>query len=50
LSSQEGKIILDALRRFQGNRTDAARHLGISTTTMWRKMKKNGINFSRAGQ
>ncbi|MDT8334854.1 MAG: sigma 54-interacting transcriptional regulator, partial [Desulfurivibrionaceae bacterium] len=45
LSSHEGKVILDTLRRFQGRRTDAARHLGVSTTTLWRKMKKNGINF-----
>jgi PAS domain S-box-containing protein len=45
LASHEGKVILDTLRRFRGSRTDAARHLGISTTTMWRKMKKNGINF-----
>ncbi|MFO7605874.1 MAG: sigma 54-interacting transcriptional regulator [Desulfurivibrionaceae bacterium] len=45
LSSHESKLILDTLQRFNGNRTDAARHLGISTTTMWRKMKKNGINY-----
>ncbi len=45
LSSHEGKLILDTLQRFNGNRTDAARHLGISTTTIWRKMKKNGINY-----
>ncbi|MDF1577267.1 MAG: sigma 54-interacting transcriptional regulator, partial [Desulfobulbales bacterium] len=34
LSSHEGKVILDTLRRFQGRRTDAARHLGVSTTTL----------------
>jgi PAS domain S-box-containing protein len=45
LSDYEGKIILDALQRFHGSRSDTARHLGISTTTMWRKMKKFGIKF-----
>ncbi len=29
-----------ALRRFRGNRAAAARHLGISRTTLWRKLKE----------
>lgn len=45
LADSEGKVILETLRRFNGSRTDSARYLGISTTTMWRKMKKNGITF-----
>jgi propionate catabolism operon transcriptional regulator len=30
-----------ALRRFRGNRAAAARHLGMSRTTLWRKLKQN---------
>ncbi len=45
LSDYEGKVILDTLQMFHGSRSDAAKHLGISTTTMWRKMKKFGISF-----
>ena len=32
--------LIDALRRCRGNRSLAAQELGISTTTLWRKMKK----------
>jgi PAS domain S-box-containing protein len=45
LSSHEKKVILDTLQRFHGSRSAAAKHLGISTTTLWRKMKKFAINF-----
>ncbi|WDZ97634.1 propionate catabolism operon regulatory protein PrpR [Herbaspirillum sp. WKF16] len=31
-----------ALQRFRGNRAAAARHLGISRTTLWRKLKEDG--------
>jgi PAS domain S-box-containing protein len=34
----EKKTILDALRKNQGNRTLAAKELGISRTTLWRKI------------
>ncbi len=30
------------LARFNGRRDDAARHLGISRTTLWRKLRKEG--------
>ena len=32
------------LKKYNGNRTLTARELNISTTTLWRKMKKLGIN------
>jgi propionate catabolism operon transcriptional regulator len=31
--------VLDILARFGGDRTAAARHLGISRTTLWRRVK-----------
>lgn len=45
LAGYEGKVILDTLKKFSGSRMDAAKYLGISTTTLWRKMKKFGIDF-----
>ena len=35
--------ILEALKRHGGNRTDTARELGVSKTTLWRLMQKHGI-------
>nr|MBF0220964.1 sigma 54-interacting transcriptional regulator [Desulfobulbaceae bacterium] len=45
LANHEGKVILDMLQKYGGNREDTARYLGISTTTLWRKMKKYHIHF-----
>lgn len=45
LANHEGKIILDTLQKFGGNREDTAKYLGVSTTTLWRKMKKFHIHF-----
>lgn len=42
MSEAEGEI-LEALRRYDGNRQKTAEALGISKTTLWRKMKKYGI-------
>jgi propionate catabolism operon transcriptional regulator len=38
----EAEDIHVALQRFRGNRAAAARHLGISRTTLWRKLKEDG--------
>jgi propionate catabolism operon transcriptional regulator len=35
-----GETVEQALARFNGNREAAARHLGISRTTLWRKIKQ----------
>ncbi|MFR8331579.1 MAG: helix-turn-helix domain-containing protein [Oscillospiraceae bacterium] len=40
--SREGQRILEALERNDGNRAVTAQELGISTTTLWRKIKKAG--------
>ena len=39
----EAREILDALSRAKYNRQDAAKLLGISRTTLWRKMKQYGL-------
>jgi len=43
LAQQEKKTIVESLRKFAGNRKQAANNLGISTTTLWRKMKEYHI-------
>ncbi|MCF6149347.1 MAG: sigma-54-dependent Fis family transcriptional regulator [Candidatus Kuenenia sp.] len=43
LAQQERKTIVESLRKFAGNRKQAANNLGISTTTLWRKMKEYHI-------
>jgi DNA-binding NtrC family response regulator len=39
LESMEKLLIREALRRHKGNRTKAARQLGINPSTLYRKMK-----------
>ena len=40
MEMQESKIIVTALKRFDGNREKTANFLGISKPTLWRKIKK----------
>jgi transcriptional regulator with PAS, ATPase and Fis domain len=40
LRSQEWALIQTALERHGGNRTAAAKELGIHTTTLWRKLRR----------
>ena len=44
LQSQERVMIERALKRFGGNRQQAAEALKISAVTLWRKMKRYGID------
>jgi len=39
----EKEVILEALRRNNGNRSQAARELGIHRSTLWRKAKQYGL-------
>ena len=41
--SPESIHLAEVLARHGGNRAEAAKELGISTTTLWRRMKKYGI-------
>jgi transcriptional regulator with PAS, ATPase and Fis domain len=43
LHEQERVMIERALKRFRGNRRQAAEALKISPVTLWRKMKRFGI-------
>lgn len=43
---REEQAILDALVRSGGNRKLAAQEMGISKTTLWRKMKQYGIDLN----
>ncbi len=40
----EKEMIMDALRKASGNRSKAAEILGWGRTTLWRKLKKYGLN------
>ena len=44
ISSGAAGEIIEALSKHGGNRQAAARELGISTTTLWRRMKEFGIS------
>lgn len=46
LEENEGEIIRDCLNRNMGNRIKTSMQLGMSTTTLWRKMKKYKISIS----
>lgn len=48
LRSMERRLIESALKRHQGNRTRAARELGIDPSTLYRKLKSLEIGASRA--
>lgn len=39
----ESRMLADVLERHGGNRADAAAELGISKTTLWRRMKRYGV-------
>jgi DNA-binding NtrC family response regulator len=44
LSGMERAAIVDALRRYDGNRARVSRELGIGRTTLYRKLKEYGID------
>src|SRR5690606_7008724 len=43
LQAVERRHVVNVLERAGGNRDEAARLLGISRTTLWRRMKKLGV-------
>ncbi|HPX40992.1 MAG TPA: helix-turn-helix domain-containing protein, partial [Candidatus Hydrogenedentes bacterium] len=44
LKEMEEQLIRQALEKLDGNQTEAAAKLGISRSTLWRKMKEYGIS------
>ncbi|HEO72221.1 MAG TPA: sigma-54-dependent Fis family transcriptional regulator, partial [Candidatus Hydrogenedentes bacterium] len=44
IEEMEAQLIRSALERLDGNQTEAAKRLGISRSTLWRKMKEYGIS------
>jgi transcriptional regulator of acetoin/glycerol metabolism len=47
LAGRERRAILETLQRTGGRLADAARHLGISRTTLWRRLKEYGLGTVR---
>lgn len=47
--SPEGVKIRELLEKYHGNRSLVAKEMGISTTTLWRYMKKYGVEASFKG-
>jgi transcriptional regulator with PAS, ATPase and Fis domain len=41
LSEMENEIILKTMQKFNGNKNKVAAYLGISRTTLWKKLKNN---------
>jgi two-component system response regulator HydG len=48
IDEAEASAIQAALRQVDGNKERAAEMLGLSATTLWRKMKRLNIDVSRA--
>ena len=44
LAEIEARVILEALEKNRGRRAATARQLGISTTTLWRKLRRYGVD------
>jgi DNA-binding NtrC family response regulator len=41
-----GDKLIDVLKRSPGNQSQAARMLGVSRVTIWKRIKKYGIDLS----
>ena len=45
--SQEKVALIEALRKSNGNQSEAARTLGVNRVTVWNRMKKHGIDLRK---
>lgn len=50
LAEIEGQVIREALARNNGKKVATAKELGINKTTLWRKMKRLGMNADQDSQ
>jgi transcriptional regulator of acetoin/glycerol metabolism len=48
--STEKTELIEALRRTNGNQTQAARLLGINRVTVWNRMRKYGVDLKKVLQ
>jgi len=48
--SDEREALLEALKQTHGNKSDAARLLGISRVTLWKRLKAHGIQVEKTVQ
>ena len=45
--SEEKIALVEALRKSNGNQSEAARILGVNRVTVWNRMRKHGIDLRR---
>jgi two-component system response regulator HydG len=45
--SSKKEALIEALRISQGNKSEAARILGVNRVTVWNRMKKYGIDLRK---
>jgi len=49
-NSEQKEVLLDALKKSGGNKSEAAKLLGISRVTLWKRLKDHDIQVNRAVQ
>ena len=49
-NSEQKEVLLDALKKSGGNKSEAAKFLGISRVTLWKRLKDHDIQVNRAVQ
>jgi transcriptional regulator with PAS, ATPase and Fis domain len=47
IADPQRETLLEALRRTGGNQSEAARHLGVSRVTVWKRIKKFNVDLNR---
>lgn len=50
VNSDQKEVLLDALKKTGGNKSKAAKILGISRVTLWKRLKEHDIQVNRAVQ
>ena len=46
-ASEEKMALVEALRKSNGNQSEAARILGVNRVTVWNRMRKHGIDLRK---